>query len=116
MIGAVLRWFIATRHIGLRKPVCFPKDPTDLANLETADRNHDTLAGIVNEFGTKLRPGARIAFLVQSTVTPSYVDHLLEVARRVRLPVENRMTVPYGLNKKDWTFSGWARKNRKMLQ
>jgi len=81
----------------------YSDDPTDLANMELEQFN-TALAGIINEFGKKLKASARttpqhIALIIQPTQWKAperqFTDHVGDMLRAVKLPVDMRYSVPY---------------------
>ncbi|HEY4364205.1 MAG TPA: ParB N-terminal domain-containing protein [Bryobacteraceae bacterium] len=96
----------------------YSKDPEDLANMPLA-KFTETLAGIINGFAKKLKPGARIALLIQPTQWKApdrqYTDHLLDVVRLVKLPVDLRISCPYESEQCTAQMVEWAKANRQVL-
>ena len=70
----------------------------NFANMD-ADTFHDELAKVVNGFADRMSAGARIALLIQPTQWKEaehhrWVDHVVEIARRVDQPIINRVSCP----------------------
>ena len=73
-------------------------DGSYFANMD-ADAFHDELAKVVNGFADRMSEGARIALLIQPTQWKEaqhhrWVDHVVEIARRVDQPIINRVSCP----------------------
>ena len=95
----------------------YSKDATDLANmdLETFTK---TLAGLVGGYAKKLAD-ARIALIIQPTQWNApgreFVDHVGDMLRAVKLPVEMRISVPYESQQCNAQMVEWAKEERKLL-
>jgi DNA modification methylase len=81
----------------------YSDDPTDLANMELEQFNA-ALAGIINGFAKKLKDSASdkpayIALIIQPTQWKApdrqFTDHVGDMLRAVKLPVDMRYSVPY---------------------
>ena len=81
----------------------YSDDPTDLANMELEQFN-TALAGIINGFAKKLKDSASdkpayIALIIQPTQWKApdrqFTDHIGDMLRAVKLPVDMRYSVPY---------------------
>jgi DNA-binding XRE family transcriptional regulator len=101
----------------------YSDDPTDLANMPLEEFNA-ALAGIVNEFGKKLKASARttpqhIALIIQPTQWKApdrgFVDHVGDMLRMVKLPVDMRYSVPYESQQCTAQMVDWAKANRRCL-
>jgi hypothetical protein len=96
----------------------YSKDPTDLANMPL-DKFTKTLAGIITDFGKKLKSGAAIALLLQPTQWRApehrYTDHVADMIRAVKLPIDLRVQCPYESQQCAAQMVDWAKKNRKVL-
>ncbi len=96
----------------------YSENPTDLANMPLEEFT-PPMAGIINGFAKKLSPGAVIAFLMQPTQWKApdhqYTDHILDVARLVKLPVDLRVQCPYSSQQCTPQMVTWAKANRKVL-
>jgi DNA modification methylase len=96
----------------------YSNDPTDLANMPL-DRFTETLAGLINNFGKKLSSGSVIALLMQPTQwrapERAYTDHVIDIARLVKLPIDLRVSCPYESQQYNGTQVEWAKANRKVL-
>jgi len=94
----------------------YSKDPEDLANMEL-EQFHSTLAKIVNEFGSKI--GGYVALIIQPTQWKSpdrsYTDHVAEMLRRVNLPIDMRISVPYESQQNNAQMVTWAKEQKKIL-
>jgi hypothetical protein len=101
----------------------YSADPTDLANVDkdTFDRY---LSGIVKAFADKLKASARtepayIALIIQPTQWKSdgkkYTDHVGDMLRSVKLPVDMRYSVPYESQQYTPQMVNWAKENKRCL-
>ena len=76
----------------------FDDDGSNFANRD-ADTFHAELAKVVNGLADRMSAGARIALLIQPTQWQGpehyrWVDHAVEIARRVDQPIINRVSCP----------------------
>jgi len=98
----------------------YSQDPTDLANMALEQFN-ETLAGIVHGFAKKLKNGdpRYIALIIQPTQWKAperqFVDHIGDMLRMVKLPVDMRFSVPYQTEQYNAQMVNWAKANRKCL-
>lgn len=96
----------------------YSKDKEDLANMSQAEFTK-TLAGIINGFARKLSSGAVIALMISPTQWRSdsrkFADHLLDVARLVKLPVDMRIQAPYESEQCEPQQVNWAKEHRTCL-
>lgn len=101
----------------------YSKDPTDLANvdLETFNRH---LSEIIKAFAVKLRNSKRttpayIALIIQPTQWKAegrrYTDHVGDMLRMVKLPVNMRYSVPYESQQNNAQMVIWAKESRQCL-
>lgn len=101
----------------------YSTDPTDLANvdLETFNRY---LSGIIKAFAAKLKSSERkasayIATIIQPTQWKAderrYTDHVGDMLRMVKLPVNMRYSVPYESQQNNAQMVMWAKENRRCL-
>lgn len=95
----------------------YSDDPEDLANMPL-DQFTETLAGLVRDFAKKLTTG-HIALLISPTQWPAperaYTDHLIDILRLVKLPIEMRFSCPYESQQYNGNQVLWAKENRKCL-
>jgi ParB-like chromosome segregation protein Spo0J len=95
----------------------YSKDPTDLANMDL-DLFHGTLAKIVAGFAKKLAEGY-VALIIQPTQWNApdrqFTDHVGEMLRRVKLPVEMRISCPYESQQCTAQMVEWAKAERQVL-
>ena len=95
----------------------YSDDPTDLANMRLDDFNK-SLSGIINDFGKKLS-NAYIAMIIQPTQWKSpdrgFTDHVGDMLRMVKLPVEMRFSVPYESQQCNAQMVEWAKENKRCL-
>ena len=101
----------------------YSDDPTDLANMELEQFN-TALAGIINEFGKKLKASARttpqhIALIIQPTQWKAperqFTDHVGDMLRAVKLPVDMRYSVPYESQQCTAQMVEWAKAAKRCL-
>jgi len=96
----------------------YSQDPADLANMPL-DEFTAKLAGIINGFAKKLKPGAMIALLMQPTQwnapEKQYTDHVADMIRLVTLPIDLRVQCPYESQQCTPQMVEWAKENRKVL-
>lgn len=101
----------------------YSDDPTDLANvdLETFNRY---LSGIIKAFAAKLKSSERkapayIAMIIQPTQWKAddrrFTDHVGDMLRMVKHPVEMRYSVPYESQQNNAQMVMWAKENRRCL-
>ena len=95
----------------------YSKDPQDLANMELPEFN-TVLEGLVSAYAKKLSD-AYIALIIQPTQWKSperqFVDHVGDLLRSVKLPVEMRYSVPYESQQCTAQMVDWAKSNRRCL-
>ena len=95
----------------------YSKDKTDLANMPLEQFN-ETLAGIIKGFASKLKD-AYIALIIQPTQWKAperqFTDHVADMLRAVKLPVDMRFSVPYESQQCTAQMVEWAKKNRRCL-
>lgn len=95
----------------------YSNDPTDLANMPLEEFNKQ-LAGIINGFAKKLSD-AYIALIIQPTQWRSenrqFTDHVGDMLRAVKLPVDMRFSAPYESQQCTAQMVKWAKENRRCL-
>lgn len=95
----------------------YSKDPTDFGNMELADFNNK-LAGLIKSFAGKLTD-AYIALIIQPTQWNSperqFTDHVGDMLRMIKLPVEMRFSVPYESQQCNAQMVEWAKANKRCL-
>lgn len=95
----------------------YSKDRSDLANMDL-DQFSETLAGIIKGFAGKLKD-AYIALIIQPTQWKAperaFTDHVADMLRAVKLPVDMRFSVPYESQQCTAQMVEWAKKNRRCL-
>lgn len=95
----------------------YSKDADDLGNqsLEDFTRN---LSKIINDYAKKLTD-AYIALIIQPTQWKApdreYVDHIGDMLRAVKLPVDMRYSVPYESQQCNAQMVEWSKENRRCL-
>lgn len=98
----------------------YSNDPTDLANIPLESFN-ETLAAIIHGFAKKLKNGEPryIALIIQPTQWKApdrkFVDHIGDMLRMVKLPVDMRFSVPYESQQCNAQMVEWAKANRRCL-
>lgn len=96
----------------------YSKDKADLANMPLEEFT-ETLSGVVNGFAKKLPAGAHIALIIQPTQWKApnrqYTDHVADLLRAVKLPVEMRISCPYESQQCTAQMVDWAKAERQVL-
>ncbi len=96
----------------------YSNDPTDLANMPLEDFNK-SLSGIIKGFAGKLASGACIALIIQPTQWKAperqFTDHVADMLRLVKLPVDMRYSVPYESQQCNAQMVEWAKQNKRTL-
>lgn len=98
----------------------YSQDAEDLGNM-TIERFNQSLAGIINAFAKKLRNGKKrfIALIIQPTQWRAddrvFTDHVGDMLRVVKLPVNMRFSVPYQTEQYNAQMVQWAKENRRCL-
>ncbi len=98
----------------------YSQDPTDLANMALEQFN-EALAGIIHGFAKKLKNGEPkyIALIIQPTQWKAperqFIDHVGDMLRMVKLPVDMRFSAPYESQQYNAQMVDWAKDNRKCL-
>ena len=95
----------------------YSDDPTDLANMPL-DQFNDVLASTIDGFAKKLS-NAYIALIIQPTQWKAperqFTDHVGDMLRAVKLPVEMRFSAPYETQQYTPQMVDWAKENKKCL-
>lgn len=95
----------------------YSDDPTDLANMSLEDFTK-SLSGIITAFSKKLTD-AYIALIIQPTQWNAperqFTDHVGDMLRAVKLPVDMRFSVPYESQQYNAQCVEWAKANKKCL-
>lgn len=95
----------------------YSKDASDLANMPL-DKFNESLSGIIGSIAKKLTD-AYIALIIQPTQWKSpnreFVDHVGDMLRLVKLPVELRISVPYESQQCTAQMVEWAKENKRVL-
>jgi transcriptional regulator with XRE-family HTH domain len=97
----------------------YSNDPTDLGNM-SLEKFTRTLADTITSFGKKLSSGAHIALIIQPTQWKApnheFTDHVADMLRLVKLPVEMRYSAPYeGSPQYSAQQVTWAKDNKRCL-
>ena len=101
----------------------YSDDPTDLANMDLEQFNKE-LAGIINGFAKKLKDSASdkpayIALIIQPTQWKAperqFTDHVGDMLRAVKLPVNMRYSVPYESQQCTAQMVEWAMAAKRCL-
>lgn len=100
----------------------YSDDPTDLANMDL-DAFNDALAGLVKQYAEKLKRArvtdAYIALIIQPTQWKApdrqFTDHVGDMLRAVKLPVDMRFSVPYESQQCTAQMVEWAKENKRCL-
>lgn len=95
----------------------YSKDKTDLANM-TLEAFNESLSGIVKGFAVKLTD-AFIALIIQPTQWKApnreYTDHVADMLRAIKLPVEMRFSVPYESQQCNAQMVDWSKEKKRPL-
>jgi len=95
----------------------YSNDAEDLANQSLEDFNAN-LAKIIKQYADKLTD-AYIALIIQPTQWKAperkFVDHVGDMLRAVKLPVEMRYSVPYESQQCNAQMVEWSKENKKCL-
>jgi hypothetical protein len=98
----------------------YSNDPTDLANVPL-DEFTATLANLIAEFSDRRRKvqGMHIALIIQPTQWKAperqFTDHVADMLRAVKLPVEMRYSVPYESQQCNAQMVEWAKAAKRCL-
>ena len=96
----------------------YSTDPEDLANTPL-EKFTAALARTITAFGKKLKSGAAIALIIQPTQwnapDHAYTDHIADMLRAVKLPLDMRYSVPYESEQYNAQTVKWAKANRRCL-
>lgn len=96
----------------------YSSDPSDLANMPIEQFN-EVLSGLIAAYGEKLETGSRIALVIQPTQWNAperrFTDHIGDMLRFVKLPVEMRFSVPYESQQCNAQMVEWAKKEKQCL-
>jgi transposase len=92
-------------------------DPSDLSNMPL-DEFNKVLSVLINTYSKKIK-GAYIALIIQPTQWKApdrqFTDHIGDMLRMVKLPVEMRFSVPYESQQYNAQMVDWAKENKKVL-
>lgn len=95
----------------------YSKDKNDLANM-TLEQFNESLSGIITGFAKKLSD-AYIALIIQPTQWKApqkqFTDHIADMIRMVKLPIEMRISVPYESQQCTAQMVEWAKDNKQFL-
>lgn len=95
----------------------YSNEPTDLANMDL-ETFTATLAAIIKAYASKVKDGY-IALLMQPTQWNApgreFTDHVGDMLRAVRLPVDMRYSVPYESQQCNAQMVEWAKENKRCL-
>lgn len=96
----------------------YSKDKSDLANMPL-DEFNKVLSGTIAAFAKKLKAGAVIALIIQPTQWNApkreFTDHIGDMLRAVKLPVDMRFSVPYESQQCNAQMVEWAQDNKRCL-
>jgi hypothetical protein len=101
----------------------YSEDQSDLGNMEL-ERFNDVLSGIVKEFANRMAKAKRdkpsyIALIIQPTQWKApdrqYTDHIADMIKAVKLPIDMRISVPYESQQYNAQMVEWAKENKKVL-
>lgn len=95
----------------------YSNDPTDLANMDL-ETFTATLAGIIKAYASKLTD-AYIALIIQPTQWNAperqFTDHVGDMLRAVKLPVDMRYSVPYESQQCNAQMVEWSKESKRCL-
>ena len=95
----------------------YSNDPTDLANMDL-ETFTATLAAIIKAYASKVKDGY-IALIMQPTQWNApgreFTDHVGDMLRAVKLPVDMRYSVPYESQQCNAQMVEWAKENKRCL-
>ena len=84
-----------------------------------ADAFHEALYAVIQGYADKVPGGCRIALIIQPTQWKApdrrLVDHAWEMARRIALPVEQRIQAPYNTQQCQPQMVEWAKQGLQWL-
>ena len=99
----------------------YSQDDDDLGNM-SLDKFNESLASLVKQYAEKIkraRVNAYIALIIQPTQWKSpdrqYTDHIGDMLRMVKLPVQMRYSVPYESQQYTAQMVDWAKQNKQCL-
>lgn len=94
----------------------YSDDPADLANMDL-DTFTARLAGVIKAYAAKV--SGHIALIIQPTQwnapDHAFTDHIGDMLRLVKLPVEMRYSVPYETQQHNAQMVDWAKANKQCL-
>lgn len=95
----------------------YSDDPTDLANMDL-ETFTATLAAIIKAYASKVKDGY-IALLMQPTQWNAperqFTDHVGDMLRAVKLPVDMRYSVPYESQQCNAQMVEWSKESKRCL-
>lgn len=95
----------------------YSEDPTDLGNM-LLEEFTKTLSNLITKISKKIS-SAYIALIIQPTQwnapEKQYTDHVGDMLRLVKLPVDMRYSVPYESQQHNAQMVDWAKENKKCL-
>jgi transcriptional regulator with XRE-family HTH domain len=96
----------------------YSEDAEDLANMPLQQFT-DALAGLVKAYLSKLQEGAHVALIIQPTQWRAperqFTDHVADLLRSIKAPVETRIQAPYGTEQCNAQMVNWAKENKQLL-
>jgi hypothetical protein len=98
----------------------YSDDPADLANMPLGEF-YATLTGFITDSASKMRPGARIALIIQPTQWKAEdrshpADHIIDlIVRLPELHYVRRIQAPYSTEQYNAQQVNWAKDNRELL-
>ena len=96
----------------------YSQDESDLANM-SLEAFTSALGDVVTGYSKKLRPGARIAMLMQPTQwkAPDRIvaDHIADLLRAIKMRVDMRFSAPYESQQCTAQMVEWAKAERRCL-
>jgi len=100
----------------------YSKDATDLSNMKLEAFN-DSLSSLIKQYAEKLKRSrvadAYIALIIQPTQWNApgrqFTDHIGDMLRLVKLPVDMRYSVPYESQQCNAQMVEWSKENKRCL-
>lgn len=83
------------------------------------EKFNQALSGIVNGFAAKMSKGSYIALIIQPTQWKAdnrqFTDHIADMLKLVKLPVNMRYSVPYESQQCTAQMVEWAKEHKRCL-
>ena len=96
----------------------YSDNPEDLANM-SLENFTKTLSELINKIGKKLVSTSHIALIMQPTQWRApdrqYTDHIADMLRLVKLPIEMRISCPYESQQCSAQMVEWSKETKSLL-